>query len=260
MIHPTAVIDPQAQLGQNVEVAPYAVIGANVVLGDGCKIGPHVHLSGHTEIGCNTEIHAGANIGDKPQDYHYSEAETTYTRIGSDCIIREYVTIHRGTTPGSATIIGNHVMLMAFVHIGHNCQLADDVIIANNSILGGYVEVGFKAFISSTVLIHQFVHVGSLAMLSGLDRITQDVPPYCVLALGGVHGPNVVGLKRAGFDLDARKGIRTAIKQLYFAGLNHQQAIDSINAEFGEIPEVMALVDFVRSSKRGIMPGRATTA
>ncbi len=258
MIHPTAIIAPGATIGQNTQIGAYAVVEADAVVGDNCRIGTHAAILGSTRIGHNTQIHAGAVIGGEPQDYHYS-GQTSHTQIGDNCIIREYVTINRGTAPGSTTTVGNQVMLMAFVHVGHNCQLGDNVIIANNSILGGYVEVGPRAFISSTVLIHQFCRIGCLAMLSGNDRITQDVPPYCMLALSEVHGPNLVGLKRAGFDMQTRTAIRSAIKSLYFSGLNRAQAADSIQAQYGHCPEVQYLVDFVRTSSRGLMPGRADT-
>ena len=149
IIDPRAAIEEGAQIGTDVTIGPFAVIGGNVRIGDGCVIGPLVVLSGNTTIGRGTRIHCGANIGDEPQDVHY-KGQNSFTDIGENCIIREYVTIHRGVEEGSRTTVGNNVMLMAFVHLGHNCQIADDVIIANASLLAGRVEVGRHAFISGS--------------------------------------------------------------------------------------------------------------
>jgi UDP-N-acetylglucosamine acyltransferase len=256
-IHPTAVIDPQAELGTGVQVAPYAVIEANVRVGDGCIIGPHVHLSGHTTIGAGTRIHAGAVVGDRPQDLHYAD-QITYTDIGSHCVIREYVTVHRGTVEGSRTVVGDQVMLMGFVHLGHNCQIADGVVVANGSLLAGHVHVGPRAFISGSVLVHQFVRIGRLAMIGGGNGIGQDVPPFCMLQFEQIQGPNVVGLRRAGMDEKARLAIRNAIKTYFFAGLNRVNAIEEIRREAAGCPEVEEFVAFIEGTKRGITPGHMT--
>lgn len=255
MIHTNAVVAEEAQLGSDVSVAPFAVIDEHVKVGDGCRIGPHVHLTGHTTIGANTNIHAGAVIGDEPQDYHY-QGEVSYVDIGSNCIIREYVTIHRGSREGTRTVIGNNVMLMALSHVAHNCRIDDHVIIANSALLAGHVEIAERAVLSGGVAVHQFARIGTFAMASGLARVTQDLPPYCLLSEDMVHGPNTVGLKRAGMSPATRKAIREAIKIFYFRGLNRPNALTMIEQTWGEVPEVRQFIDFINTTKRGYMPGR----
>ncbi|HPY90099.1 MAG TPA: acyl-ACP--UDP-N-acetylglucosamine O-acyltransferase [Lentisphaeria bacterium] len=254
-IDPRAAIAPGAQLGAEVEVGPFAIIDENVIVGDGCKIGPHVHLTGHTTIGANTKIHAGAVIGDAPQDLHYNN-EISYTDIGEDCVLREYVTIHRGTEEGSRTTVGKGVLMMAFSHLGHNCVIGDHVVIANASLLAGRVEVGPRAFISAGVMIHQFVRVGRLAMIGGGNGIGQDIPPFCMLQHEQIQGPNVVGLRRAGLSENARAAVRQAIKLYFLFGLSRMGAIERIRAEVPSCPEVEEFIDFVLKTKRGISPGR----
>jgi UDP-N-acetylglucosamine acyltransferase len=254
MIHPTAVISPEAKLGTDVEVGPYVVIDKNVEVGDGCTIAAHAHLTGHTRIGNNTAIHTGAVIGGAPQDLHYDGSES-YTVIGDNCVLREYVTIHRGSDPGTTTSVGNGVMLMAFSHLGHNCVIEDGVVVANASLLAGHVEVGARAFISGMVAIHQFVRVGTMAMIGGKNGVAQDVPPYCTMQYGAIRGPNVVGLRRGGVDAEARQAVRDAIKTFFFSGLNRPTALTEILAEHSDVAEVRNLVAFIESTKRGITPG-----
>jgi len=254
MIHPSAVIAPQAQIGADVEIAPFAVIGADVVLGDRCKIGPHVVLSGHTTIGEGTEIHTGANIGDTPQDVHY-RGEITYTDIGKNCIIREYVTIHRGTGEGTRTTVGDNVLLMAMSHLGHNCQIGNGVVIANASLLAGHVTVADHAFLSGCVLVHQFVRIGRLAMVGGGNGVVQDIPPFCLLQNHEVQSSNIVGLRRAEFASEVRDAIHDAVKIYFCYGLTRQEAVARIQSEVPSFPEVQEFIDFVMTTKRGIMPG-----
>ena len=218
MIHPTAVIAPGAKIGADVEIGPYAVIDGEVTVGDGVRIGPHVHLTGCTTIGAGTKIHTGAVIGDEPQDLH-NTGEGCTTVIGKACIIREYVTVHRGAMPGTSTVVGDGVLLMAFSHLGHNCVLGNNSIIANATLLAGHVEVGEKAFISGACVVHQFCRIGPFAIVGGKSGIGQDVPPYCMYQFGGVAGPNAIGLRRNGFDTTARAQIRkaeTVSFELYF--------------------------------------------
>ncbi len=254
-IDPRAAIAAGAQLGVNVEVGPFAVIDDQVIIGDGCRIGPHVHLTGRTTIGANTVIHAGAIIGDAPQDLHYHD-EASFTEIGANCILREYVTIHRGTEEGSKTTVGDNVLMMAFSHLGHNCQISDNVVIANASLLAGRVEVGQRAFISAGVMVHQYVRIGRLAMVGGGNGIGQDIPPFCMLQNEQVQGPNVLGLRRAGLSEQSRAAVRQAIKLYFLFGLSRMNAIEKIRAEVQDCPEVQEFIDFVLSTKRGISPGR----
>jgi len=253
--HPTAVIDSGAVLGKNTTIGPHAVIDENVVVGDDCSIGPHVYLTGHTSIGSGTKIHAGAVIGDMPQDLHYG-GETTYTEIGAGCTIREYVTIHRGSSPGSKTVVGESTMLMAFVHLGHNCEIGDHVVIANNSILAGHVTVKNRAFLSGAVLVHQFVRIGRIAMIGGDNAVIQDVPPFCMLQADQIQGPNVIGLQRSGLETSLRRAVRWAVKTYFFGGLNRPNALAEITAKHGDIPEVQEFVSFIEETQRGITTGR----
>jgi UDP-N-acetylglucosamine acyltransferase len=259
MIHPTAIVAGKAEIGSNVEIGPYSVVDEHVVIGNDCRIGPHCQITGHTTIGSGTRIHAGAVIGDEPQDYHY-QGDVSYTRIGSNCVLREYVTVHRGAQPESTTAIGDDVMLMGFVHIAHNCLIGNRVIVANACLIAGHVEIEDAAFISGGVMMHQFIRIGTLAMAGGGARLTQDLPPYCMVGRQEVTGPNTVGLRRAGLNADTRQAIRKAIKLLYFSGLNRPNAIAAIREQFGQVPEVNHLAQFVAASKRGIVPAQTQPA
>ena len=253
-IHSSASVAEGAVLGENVEIGPFAVVGPDVVLGDGCLVGPHACILGHTTIGDGTEVHAGAVIGDTPQDVHYS-GELSYVKIGRNCKIREYVTIHRGTEEGSCTVVGDNVMLMAFSHLGHNCMISDNVVVANSSLLAGHVSVGERAFISGGCMFHQFVRVGRLAMVGGGNHITQDVPPFCLLQDEAIQGSNVVGLRRAGFENESREAVRSAIKIFFCYGQSRSDAVEQIKSEVAVTPEVQEFIDFVMTTKRGICQG-----
>ncbi len=252
MIHPTAVIADTVRLGEDVTVGPYTVIEGEVEIGDGCCIGPHCHILGFTVIGPGTQVHAGAVIGDAAQDYG-CKGERSYVRIAANCIIREYVTIHRGNAAETETIIGENCMLMAFAHVAHNCILGKRVVIANLSVLSGHVEIGDRAIISGYVGLHQFVRIGELAMVGGHLKLTQDVPPYCLAAKDNrVSGPNTVGLKRAGFPEDSRKAIRNAVRTFFYAGLSQNDALAAIAEKHGDSPEIQHFIEFIKASKRGI--------
>ena len=255
MIHPTAIVSPGASVGTGVEIAPFAVIDDGVVLEDGVKIGPHVHVLGHTRIGAGTRIHAGAVIGDEPQDLHY-DGSPNETIIGRECVLREYVTIHRGAKAGTRTVVGDRVMLMAFSHLGHNCVLGNDVVVANATLLAGHVEVGDRAFISGGGLIHQFCRIGTLAMVGGGARLGQDIPPFCLYQWGGVCSHNAVGMRRSGYDVAARTALKGAIRLFFFTGLIRSQAVARIRDAYPDIPAVAQFIQFVESSRRGIAPAR----
>lgn len=252
IIDPRAAIEEGAQIGTDVTIGPFAVIGGNVRIGDGCVIGPHVVLSGNTTIGRGTRIHCGANIGDEPQDVHY-KGQNSFTDIGENCIIREYVTIHRGVEEGSRTTVGNNVMLMAFVHLGHNCQIADDVIIANASLLAGRVEVGRHAFISGSTLIHQFCRIGTMAMLGGGSRIVQDVVPYGIVQENTIQGINAVGLRRAGWSAETISAVKEAVKIACLSGYSRPTALERIRAELPQLPEIMLFEVFLEGTTRGLI-------
>lgn len=258
MIHPTAVISRTVQLGVNVDIGPYVIIDGNVEIGDGCVIGPHAHISGDTRIGARTRVHTGAIIGDRPQDHSYTTEAKSYTTVGRDCTIREYVTIHRGAEPETTTAVGDNVLLMVSCHVAHNCQIGDCVNIANGTVLAGHIHIGHHAFVSGLVAMHQFVRIGPYAMISGQARVPKDVPPYCLLGDGNrIYGANVVGLRRAGFTSEQRRIIRDIIKRYFFRGLNRDTALAEIETTYPNVDEAIEFSTFIRSSDRGTMSGTA---
>lgn len=253
MRHPTAVIEPGARLDADVEVGPCAFIAAGAVIGAGCRIGPHATVYGGVTLGAGCRVHAGAVLGDLPQDTGF-QGGASFVRIGAQCIIREGVTIHRGTKPDTATVIGDGCFLMANSHVAHNAVVGQHVVIANGALLAGYVEVGDRCFISGNVCIHQFVRVGRLAMLGGGAGISKDVPPFCTMrpvALNSVAGLNVVGMRRAGLSAADRLEVRRAFKLLYRSALNAQQAVAVLRAQFQSGP-ASEFAAFVAQSRRGI--------
>lgn len=225
-IHPTAVVDPRAEVHASAKLGPHVVIDGPVTIGANCVLNASCVVMGHTEIGAGTKIHSHAVVGDEPQDRKYTGA-VTYTRIGPECTIREGVTIHRGTAPGSATTVGARCLLMTNSHVAHNCTLADDVILVSGSLLGGHVEIGRRAMISGNAAIHQFCRVGELALVGILARITQDVPPFFLTDQSGtIVGENRVGMTRAGLSPAERQEIKTAFRVIYRAGLGRSAAIE----------------------------------
>jgi UDP-N-acetylglucosamine acyltransferase len=253
MIHGTAVIDPGAKLGKDVSVGPFAYIERDVQIGDGCVIGPHVCILRYTTLGEKCRVHAGAVLGDVPQDLAFQSVES-FVRIGANCLIREGVTIHRGTKAGTVTEVGDGCFLMANSHLAHNVKLGKGVILANGALLGGYVEVGDRAFISGNCLLHQFTRVGRLVIIGGGGGASKDVPPFCMvppLRSNRVAGLNVIGLRRAGFNPEQRSQIKEAFKILYRSGLSTGEAVAKIEATFKTGP-ALEFCEFVKSSKRGI--------
>jgi UDP-N-acetylglucosamine acyltransferase len=250
-IHPTAIVDPRAELHETVEIGPHVIIDEHVKIGARTIVMAHAVITGWTEIGEDNTIHYGAVIGHSPQHLSYKGAQT-FIRIGNRNIIREYVTIHRAFEAGSTTVIGDENFLMALSHVAHDCKIGNQVVIANGALLGGHVSVDDMVVISGNVAIHQFVRIGKLAMLQGLSGIGKDVPPYMIHSgVNRVRGLNIVGLKRAGFDLKTREKVKLAYKILYRSGLNVNQALAKLeNQRLGD--EVQLIIDFVRQSKRGI--------
>jgi len=254
-IHPTAIVDPGAQIGDNVEVGPFSVVGSEAVIGEGTILQSHVVIEGHVTIGARNFIGHGAVIGGAPQDLSFSTARKTRVEIGSDNVIREYCTIHRGTADGSATTIGDKNFLMAGAHLGHNCEISSNVIIANNCLLAGYVRVDDGAFLGGGCLFHQFMHVGRLVIAQGGSAFGKDIPPFLIAAERNcVFGVNVIGLRRAGVGAQDRDEIKTAFKLLYTSGLNITQALEkAASMRFG--PLAREFFDFVAGAKqRGICP------
>lgn len=251
--HPTAVIEPGAEVAECVEVGPFAYIQAGARIGRGSRIGPHVTVMGGVELGEDCRVHAGAVLGDLPQDLAF-KGEPSSVRIGHRCVLREGVTVHRGTKPGTATVVGDDCFLMANSHLAHNVQLGPQTIVANGALLAGYVEVGARAFISGNVAVHQFVKIGRLAMLGGGAGVSKDVPPFCTLrpcALNTVAGLNVVGMRRAGMSPEQRMDVRRAFKLLFRSGLNPMQASEAIRSQLPDGP-AHDMARFVDTATRGL--------
>jgi UDP-N-acetylglucosamine acyltransferase len=254
-IHPTAVIDPKADIDSEVEIGPYVVIEGPVKIKRGTRVMAQVYLTGWTEIGAYNEIHPGAILGDAPQDKAY-KGEESYLKIGDRNVIREHVQIHRGTVAGSSTLVGDDNFFMACSHIGHNCRLGDQITLANNALLGGYVEVGKCVFISGNCVVHQFVRIGDYALMRGLSGTSRDVPPYSLIDWQHtVRGVNIVGLKRAGFDELRIRDIRNAFRVLFQKGRNLSLAAKELEAAGKTSPDVSNLLEFIRSSRRGVCGG-----
>ncbi len=252
-IHPTAVIAPEAKIGEGVTIGPYVVIGPQVVIGEGVKIHSHVVLDGWTEVGPHGQIFPGTQIGGPPQDIKYKGYES-YVKVGPQCIIREGVTIHRSSKEGGATRVGQGCFLMAYSHVAHDCQVGDFVTMANNSLLAGHVTVGDYAFISGLVAVHQFVRIGKLAMIAGGSLVGKDLPPFFT-SLGYPAVPmgiNVVGLRRRGIPAKVRDDLKQAYMLLYHSDLNTKEALARIRETIPLGEEIAHLVDFVETSKRGI--------
>ncbi len=252
-IHATAIVAPGGELGDRVTVGPYSIIGEHVVIDDDTTIGSSVLIDGHTILGRHNRVFHGASIGTPPQDLKYRGA-TSYVKIGDNNIIREFVTINSATDSGESTVIGNNNLLMAYVHVAHNCVICDNVILANAVNLGGHVTVHDFAIVGGVVPVHQFVSIGAHAIIGGGSRIPKDVPPFIKVAGNPprVGGVNSIGLKRRNFSLEQRLLIKKAFCILYRSDLNVTQAVDQIERELDGTPEIRMIVDFVRSSKRGI--------
>ncbi|MHB0999400.1 MAG: acyl-ACP--UDP-N-acetylglucosamine O-acyltransferase [Armatimonadota bacterium] len=252
VIHETAIIHPQSEIGAGVSIGPFCVIGPNVKIGDGTIIEAHVVIEPWTTIGNNCHICSGAVLGGKPQDKKFKN-ERSYLRIGDRNIIREYVTMHRATGEDNATEIGNDNMLMAYCHVGHNCSLANGIMMANMVGISGHVTVEDKAVFGGMVGVHQFVRIGKLAMLGGLSKVVQDVPPF-MMADGRpmkVYDLNIVGLRRNGVPAKVRADLKQACKLLYRSSLNLSQAIETIENEIDKSAERDYLLDFTRDIKFG---------
>src|SRR6266404_5743320 len=254
-IHPTAIVDPGAQIGGASEIGPYSVIGAQAKIGNDTVVQSHVVIEGDVTIGEKNFIGHGAIIGGLPQDLGYSPERKTKIDIGDENVIREYCTIHRGSPEGSATKIGDNNFLMVGVHVGHNCEIGNNVIIANNCLLGGHVSIGDGAFLGGACVFHQNIRVGRLAITQGSSAFGKDLPPFTMAAeTNYVFGLNVTGLRRAGFSAEERDEIKAAFKLVYMSGLNTGQAIEQASTmKFGSAAR--EFIDFVASAKkRGICP------
>ena len=250
-IHKTAIVSTEAEIDPTVRIGPGSIIEGGVNIGSNVNIMSNVYVCKGTTIGEGTTIHMGAVIGNEPQDLVY-EGDETFTHIGRDNVIREYVTIHRGTKKGSATVIGDNNFLMVQAHIGHNCFIGNNVIIANGALLAGYVQVDEGAFISGNVVFHQFCRIGMYAMIGGFTGVNKDVPPFMLVRGPSViRGVNLVGLRRAGIKREVIKEIKEAYRLLFISGKSREEALSKIK-ETLKSEEIKSLVKFIEGSKRGI--------
>jgi UDP-N-acetylglucosamine acyltransferase len=254
-IHPTAVVDPAAKIGVDVEIEPFSIIGPQAVIGEKTIVQSHVVIEGDVAIGTGNFIGHGVIIGAPPQDVSFSPERKTRVEIGNDNIIREYCTIHRGSPEGSATKIGDKNFLMAGAHIGHNCVVGNNVVIANNCLLAGHVRVDDGAFLGGGSTFHQHMHIGRLVMVQGSSAFGKDLPPFVIAAeRNSVFGVNVVGLRRAEFSSKERDEIKAAFKLVYISGLNLTQALEKAATMKLGAP-AREFLDFIANAKkRGICP------
>ena len=254
-IHPTALVDPKARLGSKVVVGPYSIIGAGVEIGEESWLGAHVVLDGRTRIGRRNRIFHFASIGAPPQDKKYA-GEDSAVDIGDGNTIREYVTINRGTAlDAGATRVGDDNWIMAYVHFAHDCQIGSHAVFANACQLAGHVHVGDWAILGATTLVHQFVHIGAHAFTGMGTYLPQDLPPY-VTAAGNTarpYGINSEGLKRRGFSAEVVNGLKRAYRTLYRSGLGLDEARRELEAQAAKCAEVRLILEFLDSSRRGIL-------
>lgn len=261
-IHPTAIVDPKAQLGANVSVGPYSVIGPHVVIGEGCEIHNHVTLTGHTTLGKNIQIHSNAIVGGVPQDLKY-RGEPTTLRIGDKTVIRECCTLHVGTELGGGqTVVGENNLIMAYVHIAHDCRLGNNIVIANSTQLAGHVHVEDYARIAGLAGIHHFVRIGTASFVAGCAKLSIDVPPF-TLAEGHpakICTLNTEGLKRRGVSDECMNAIKKAFRLCILRDMVLEQAFEELAQKgFDKFAEVKMFVEFLKATARG-KHGRALEA
>jgi len=255
-IHATAIVDPKAELAADVEVGPYAIIGPDVKIGAGTVVQAQAHISGHTTIGQRCQIFPFACVGMKSQDLKYRDGDVTYVEVGDDTVLREFSTVHLGTKPGEVTRVGRGCLIMAYCHVAHGCRVGDHVIMSNLAALAGEVSVDDHAIIGGMTGVHQFCRIGTHAMVGGYTKVRQDCPPFMITetvdAEARVLGPNIVGLRRRGFPHEVCTALKEAYRLLYREGLNRGQALERLQNEMEQSPEIVTLTKFYRESQRGV--------
>ena len=254
MIHSTAIVDPGAQLADDVEVGAYSIIGADVEIGAGTVVGPHVVIMGPSKIGCNNRIFQFASIGEAPQDKKY-QGEPTGLEVGDRNVIREFTTMNRGTDEGNGkTVIGSDNLFMAYTHVAHDCVVGDHTVFANAASLSGHVEVGSYAILGGFTSVHQFTQIGGKAFVGLGSVVTQDIPPFSTAAgnRARVVGINKEGLKRQGFTPDLIRALHNSCRELLKAKGSRNEAFEKLKPLCDKYPEVEEFVSFVKNSKRGI--------
>jgi UDP-N-acetylglucosamine acyltransferase len=253
-IHPTAIVDPKAELGKNISIGPYTIINEGVRIGDNVQIGSNVLIDSGTIIERNCKVHHGAVLGTSPQDLKFG-GEKTFLEIGENAVIREYATINRGTRHRGKVTVGSNCFIMMYAHIAHDCIIGNNVILANAVNIAGHVEVEDYAIIGGVVPVHQFTRIGAHSIIGGGFRVPKDVPPY-ILAGGyplRYMGLNIIGLKRRNFSADAILALKKACRILFQSQYNTTQAVEKIKSEIEPLPEIKHLLEFIEKSERGII-------
>jgi UDP-N-acetylglucosamine acyltransferase len=252
-IHSTAIIHSGAQVGTGCEIGPYCVLGEHVVLGDGNRLHSHVVIDGHTRLGNENQIFPFASIGLKTQDLKW-RGGITRTEIGDNNTFREYVSIHSATDDGNATVVGSRNNILAYCHVAHDCQLGNDIIMSNVATLAGHVTVGDRVVMGGLAAAHQFCRLGKFAMIGGCSKVVQDVPPFMIAdgSPAETRTVNKVGMERHGISEEAQVAIKAAYRILFRDGLSIPNAVARIESELPQLPEIRHLVEFVKSSERGI--------
>lgn len=253
-IHPTAIVDPKAELGKDVSIGPYTIINEGVRIGDNVQIGSNVLIDSGAIIGRNCRVHHGAVLGTPPQDLKFG-GEKTYLEIGENTVIREYATINRGTRHRGKVTVGSNCFIMMYAHIAHDCIIGNNVILANSVNIAGHVEVEDYAIIGGVVPVHQFTRIGAHSIIGGGFRVPKDVPPY-ILAGGyplRYMGLNIIGLKRRNFSTDTILTLKKACRILFQSQYNTTQAVEKIKSEIDPLPEIKHLLEFIEKSERGII-------
>ncbi|MBI5681789.1 MAG: acyl-ACP--UDP-N-acetylglucosamine O-acyltransferase [Deltaproteobacteria bacterium] len=260
-IHPTAIIHPDAEIGDNVEIGAYSIVGGNVKIGSNVRICPHVVIEGWTDIGTNCKIFQFTSIGAPPQDLKFG-GERSEVIIGENNTIREFVTINRATLHGGGkTVIGNNNLLMAYVHVAHDCKIGNSNILANAATLAGHIEVFDHAIIGGLVAIHQFVRIGCYSIIGGASAVTHDIPPY-VMAVGNrakLYGLNKIGLRRHGFPREEITNLKKAYDIIFRNGLGLKDALEKVGKDIKNSVHIKNLIEFIKNSKRGITRAKPTS-
>ena len=253
-IHPTAIVDPGAEIGAGTIVGPYCVIGANVVVGENCWLQHHVTLQGPMRAGAKNKFYAYCSIGQQTQDLKYA-GEPTYLEIGDENTFREFVTVNRSTAKDGKTRLGSRGNFLAYSHIGHDCTVGNEVVFSNNGTLAGHVQVDDNAVMGGLTAVHQFCRIGRFAITGGCSKIVQDVPPF-MIADGNpaeVRGVNQVGLERRNFPADRVKLIKEAFRLIYRSKYNTAQSLEAVRKELPQSEEIREIVEFIEKTQRGII-------
>jgi UDP-N-acetylglucosamine acyltransferase len=252
-IHPSAVVDPDAELAGDVTIGAFAIVGPAVQLGAGVTIGPRATIERNARLATGVRVGQGSIVGGDPQDLKF-RGEETWVELGEGTVVREYSTINRGTAASGVTRVGSKCFLMSYVHLAHDCQVGDGVIIANGTQLAGHVTIQDRAILSGLCAVHQFVSIGAHSFIGGCTRVNQDIPPF-VRAVGNpveLYGLNSIGLQRSGMPADTISALKRLYRLFFNSDLNLSQALDRAQAELPALPEVEQFLDFVTKSQRGV--------